>query len=148
MVDQHKAKALVVDDNFFNRDLCRLALESAGYEVIERDNGRGAIDLLKSQTFDLVVLDLAMPEVTGVDVLRELDQASLRRSTFIVVMTANPHMATEEVQQQVDFVLFKPIDVQTFTQFARRLVKREPAPDTAAEPEKKDETTAHPKPKE
>lgn len=129
MLEQPKATALVVDDNFYNRDLCRLALESAGYEVIEVDNGRGAIDLLKEKTFNLIVLDLAMPEVTGVDVLRELEPETLRRTTFIVVMTANPHMATEEVQQQVDFVLFKPIDVQTFAQFARRLVKTEPTPD-------------------
>lgn len=139
MPEQPKATALVVDDNFYNRDICRLALENAGYEVIEVDNGRGAIDLLKERTFNLLVLDLAMPEVTGVDVLRELEQQTLRRSTFIVVMTANPHMATEEVQEQVDFVLFKPIDVQTFAQFAKRLIKPEPTPDkTETEPTKPD----------
>jgi hypothetical protein len=38
-------------------------------------------------------------------------------------MTANPHMATEEVELQVEFVLCKPIDIQVFTRFAQRLAK-------------------------
>lgn len=122
MTDTLKATALVVDDNFYNRDLCRLALESVGYEVIEIDNGQGAIDTLKTRAYDLLVLDLAMPDVNGVDVLRKVEQKALRQSTTVVVMTANPHMATDEVQEWVDFVFIKPIDIKTFAQFAQRLL--------------------------
>jgi CheY-like chemotaxis protein len=115
-------KALVVDDNFYNRDLCQLALENVGYRVVSAEGGAIALQLLKEQSFDLLVLDLAMPELTGVDILREMRRQTLQQPTVIVVMTANPHMATEEVQQIVDFIVYKPIDIQDFAKLARRLV--------------------------
>lgn len=115
--------ALVVDDNYYNRDLCRLALEHAGYLVVEAESGQEAIQLLKTRTFDLLVLDLAMPGGNGIDVINEISHAPLHEAMPIIVMTANPHMATEEVEMQVEFVLCKPIDVQVFTRFAQRLAK-------------------------
>lgn len=115
--------ALVVDDNYYNRDLCRLALEHAGYAVVEAESGEEALRFLERQSFDLLVLDLAMPGVNGVDVIQEIGRQPRFQSMPIIVMTANPHMATEEVELQVEFVLCKPIDIQVFTRFAQRLAK-------------------------
>jgi CheY-like chemotaxis protein len=67
------------------------------------------------------VLDLAMPGVNGIDVINEISHQTRHEAMPIIVMTANPHMATEEVELQVEFVLCKPIDVQVFTRFAQRL---------------------------
>lgn len=117
------ASALIVDDNFFNRDLCRLALEHAGYSVIEAETGREAVNLLNEQTFDLLVLDLQMPELNGIGVIREIGHQTRHRDMSIVVMTANPHMATAEVEMEVDFVMYKPIDILSFTAFVERLAK-------------------------
>ncbi len=114
--------ALVVDDNFFNRDLCRLALEKVGYQVVDVESATAALELLKERSFDLLVLDLAMPELTGIDLLREMERQTYNQPAVKVVMTANPHMATEEVQEVADFVFYKPIDIQDFANLARRLV--------------------------
>ncbi len=64
--------ALVGDDNFYNRDLCRLALEFAGYQVIEAANGIEILDILASQPVELLILDLAMPEMDGIGVIKAL----------------------------------------------------------------------------
>lgn len=117
-----KPTALVADDNYFNRDLCRLALETAGYHVVDAEDGKSALEALQGYPFDLLVLDLAMPELTGIEVLHSLVSRTPSKPMTMVVMTANPHMATEEVQDMADFVFYKPIDVLAFTSLARRLL--------------------------
>lgn len=79
---------LVVDDTEFNRDLLRRRLERRGYEVVEAANGRQALDLLGEQSFDLVLLDLHMPEVSGYEVLEAMRQDTLWRHIPVVVVTA------------------------------------------------------------
>lgn len=118
--------ALIVDDNFFNRDLCKLALEHVGYAVEEAEDGQQALNRLEDQTFDMLVLDLQMPQVDGLDVIRELAMQPRHQNMSVIVMTANAHMATDEVEGKVDFIVYKPIDVSEFAQLAQRLIKRVP----------------------
>lgn len=113
--------ALIVDDNYFNRDLCALALEHVGYQVSHAENGRAAINTLQSQKFNLLILDLAMPELDGMGVIREMRERKIKHNMSIIVMTANPHMATGEIDMDVDFVVYKPIDINEFSRLAQRL---------------------------
>lgn len=62
---------LVVDDEELIRDLLITVLTQDGYEVTAASDGREAVDLLKRDTFDLVLTDLVMPGVNGVEVLRK-----------------------------------------------------------------------------
>jgi CheY-like chemotaxis protein len=118
--------ALIVDDNFYNRDLCALALNYVGYEVAEAGDGRAALYMLAEKTYSLLILDLEMPELDGLGVLRHIQGQDRHRSMSIIIMTANHHMATEEVAAYVDFIIYKPIDVGEFTHLLRRLVKLPP----------------------
>lgn len=61
---------LVVDDNAMNRDLLSRQLARAGYVVQVADGGRQAMELLRTRRFDLILLDVIMPEMDGLDVLR------------------------------------------------------------------------------
>ena len=63
---------LVVDDDPSIRALIRLYLESAGYGVVEAADGRRAMAVLGGQAVDLVILDIFMPEMDGLEVLQEL----------------------------------------------------------------------------
>ena len=123
MLEVPAPSALIVDDNYFNRDLCSLALQFVGYSVTEATNGQEAVQILTQSTFDLLILDLAMPEINGVGVIRQISNQPKHRHMSIVVMTANPHMATDEVSTNADFVLHKPIAVEEFAQLARRLAQ-------------------------
>ncbi len=77
---------LAVDDNRMNRLKLARSLEGAGYSVAQADGGRAALDMLRSEAFDLVLLDILMPEVDGFQVLREMkDDAELRDIPVIVI---------------------------------------------------------------
>jgi serine/threonine protein kinase/CheY-like chemotaxis protein len=65
-----KAKLLVVDDNEMNRDTLSRQLERAGYEVETADEGIKALEMIDKGNFDLVLLDVMMPGLTGIELLK------------------------------------------------------------------------------
>ena len=66
------ARVLVADDDADMRGWIREALESIGHNVLEAADGKSAIDFLKRETLDLVLIDLAMPEQDGIETIRLL----------------------------------------------------------------------------
>ena len=76
---QETSRVLVVDDEEDVRNLVAFSLKAAGMEVLQAKNGSEALDMVKSESPDLVVLDLMMPEMDGVSVcemIRKLPRAS------------------------------------------------------------------------
>ena len=116
--------AFVIDDNFHNRHIFRIALEHAGYGVTESDDGLKGLSALKSGAFELVILDLRMPGMDGTDVLRIMRKTEEWQTTQVVVVTANPHMVTDDIRTMADYVLQKPVDILTFGALAQRLYAR------------------------
>ena len=79
------ARLLVVDDNKVNRLLLTRSLELQGHRVASAENGRVALEMLRGEAFDLVLLDMEMPEMDGFGVLGELvADRSLRELPVIV----------------------------------------------------------------
>jgi CheY-like chemotaxis protein len=117
--------ALVVDDNEYNREIFNIALNSVGYEVVESESGEGGLESLAKRHFHLLILDLHMPGMDGRAVLRKLSEMdfSNRPKMYIIVITANAHMATDDIIDQVDYVMYKPINVGEFSEFVGRLKK-------------------------
>lgn len=83
-----RAKILIVDDEANIRLMMRTALRTDGYEVIEAADGRAALAAIEQQSPDLVVLDLSMPVLDGMGVLKELRMLNLERTPRVVVLTA------------------------------------------------------------
>ncbi len=115
-----KHTALIIDDNFFNRQIFNIALNSVGYDVVESDSGERGLELINSQQFHLLILDLQMPQMDGRTVLRKLRETQ-HAAMHIIVITANAHMATDDINDLADYVMYKPINVTEFSEFARRL---------------------------
>lgn len=67
---------LVADDEKEIRELLRLYLENSGYKVVEAEDGQQALDILRSKTIDLCLLDIMMPKKDGYHVLQELRKES------------------------------------------------------------------------
>ena len=80
-----KGIVLVVDDEADMRRLIRMYLEKEGYACVEAEDGQVALDLLKSHTFDLIILDVMMPKVDGLTLLMKVREHS---SVPIIFLTA------------------------------------------------------------
>jgi two-component system chemotaxis sensor kinase CheA len=81
-------RILLVDDTATNRVLQRTVLEAAGYEVEEATTGAEALERLQGQPFDLMILDLLLPEMDGFEVLEAWRGLSRPGEMPILVMSA------------------------------------------------------------
>ena len=79
---------LVVDDNEINRDLLSRYLERQGHTVQVAHNGRQALEMIATGAFDLVLLDIMMPEMNGYQVLQHLKQSETWRDLPVIMISA------------------------------------------------------------
>ena len=102
-------RILVVDDEEMNRDLLQQILEREGYQVATAADGREALALLRQETFHVVLTDLKMPGMTGVEVIRELK--TLAPFTMGIIHTAygSVETAVEAMQAGAYDYVTKPI---------------------------------------
>jgi DNA-binding NtrC family response regulator len=85
-------RVLIVDDERTLRESCASVLRSEGYNITLAGRGEEARDLLKRRPFDLVLVDLFMSQVSGLEILNAALEA--RRDTLVVVMTGNPSVTS------------------------------------------------------
>jgi DNA-binding NtrC family response regulator len=81
----NKGRVLIIDDEDIVRTSCHRILEPEGYSVKTADNGRAGFALLKNHAFDLVITDLMMPDMDGIDVLRKIKETW--PDTEVIIMT-------------------------------------------------------------
>ncbi len=85
-MSDHTGTMLVVDDEMLNRTLLSVSLQSEGYAVETAENGQEALGLLRERSFDVILLDLLMPEMDGFEVLSQLKaDPQLRRIPVIII---------------------------------------------------------------
>lgn len=96
------AAVLVVDDNPDIRDLLAKFLEKEGHQVTTGGDGREALDLLAKQEFDLVLLDLVMPELSGYQVLKRMRHGSDERLRHTPVIMVSGVTETDHVVACID----------------------------------------------
>ena len=103
---------LVVDDNRLNRLKLARALKLQGHAAGEAKDGREALEMLRSQSFDLVLLDILMPEVDGFQVLREMkDDTDLRDIPVIVISGLEDMESVNKcLEMGADDFLNKPVE--------------------------------------
>jgi DNA-binding response OmpR family regulator len=82
-------RILVVDDEPDTLGLIELTLHTAGYQVQLASNGQEGLQMARSNTFDLILLDVMMPDVSGFDVLRELNKDTTPPPPVIILTAKN-----------------------------------------------------------
>lgn len=87
-----QGKILVVDDNRMNRLKISRSLEQQGHEVSTAENGQEALEMLRSQPFELLLLDIMMPVMNGYEVLERLKQDADLRDIPVIVISAVEEM--------------------------------------------------------
>jgi adenylate cyclase len=88
------ASALVVDDDAMNRMVLQRSLEREGHAVRVAADGRAALELLRSEPFDIVLLDVLMPEMDGLELLELIQSDDELRATPVIMISALEDMAS------------------------------------------------------
>ncbi len=109
---------LVADDNPTNRRVVELMLDAAGVEVVSVENGAEALDALRADSFDLVLMDLRMPVMDGFEAIRAIRQGEAQRPDDrlpIIVLSANsaPEDREASAEAGADRHIAKPIRAET-----------------------------------
>jgi two-component system alkaline phosphatase synthesis response regulator PhoP len=99
-------RVLVVDDEPDVLLLCRLNLQQQGHEVLEAPNGGAALDLVRNQLPDLIVLDLMLPGIDGYEVLETLAKDDSTAKIPVLVLTAKSLRADRERSRQLGAAAF------------------------------------------
>jgi len=117
-------KILGIDDNEDILSLCEITLSSEGHEYTGINNGREGLQAIRDKKFDLLLLDLSMPNFSGMDVIDALVKEGIMNKQKVAILTA-----TSPTKEEIDLflekgahsVLKKPIDPDALSKFVNKL---------------------------
>jgi two-component system cell cycle response regulator DivK len=118
---------LIVEDNELNMKLFHDLLEAHGYATIETRNGVEALDLARRHKPDLILMDIQLPEVSGLEITKWIKEDDELRSIPVVAVTAFAMKGDEERIREggCEAYLSKPISVSKFLETVRHFVKED-----------------------
>ncbi len=121
-----RAVILIADDEPAIRTLLELVLSSDGHEVQVVADGREALNYLKNNTPDLVILDVAMPFADGIDVCGRIKRIARFRATPVMLLTAYGDEQTRMKAElaRADLVVSKPLSGKSLRQVVRELLEK------------------------
>lgn len=110
------SKVMIVEDNELNMKLFHDLLESRGYDIIETRDGMEALKLARSERPDLILMDIQLPEVSGLEVTKWIKEDDELRSIPIIAVTAFAMKGDEEKIREggCEAYIAKPISVSNF----------------------------------
>lgn len=107
---------LVVDDNAVNAKLLKVVLEREGYDVSTASDAESALEFLSTSRPRLILMDVQMPGINGLELTRRLKADPVYEGIFIVAVTANAMKGDAEQARAAgcDDYITKPIDLESF----------------------------------
>jgi len=121
--DRRAPRILVVDDERSMRELMAIVLRREGYDVLLAENGRSAIDLLQREPVDLLISDIKMPDVSGVEVLRAAKAVDRDILGIMITAFASTETAVEAMRLGACDYLSKPFDVDLLKMKVREKIE-------------------------
>ncbi|MBI5869501.1 MAG: response regulator [Actinobacteria bacterium] len=111
-----KPKILVVEDNAMNLELVSDVLEAHGYEVLQADTGQKALEIAEREQPDLVLMDIQLPEMDGLEVTRLLKKNERTSQIRVIALTAHAMRGDEERAREAGCsgYIAKPINTREF----------------------------------
>ena len=110
LANSHPSPVLIVDDERIIRELLRDVLEEEGFVVLTAANGREALQVIERTPIALVLTDLMMPEVSGMELARQLHTNPITATIPIMLMSAVP---PDQIDDLFVVVLHKPFLIDT-----------------------------------
>ncbi len=105
-------KILVVDDDPEAREHFLRILKNAGYHTDANSSGKEAIETIQLKSYDVMLLDLMMPEISGIDVLIELNRRKIKTKVIMITAFATVGTAVEAIKRGASDYISKPFQVE------------------------------------
>jgi len=127
-----KQSVLIVDDEPMTRDLLRLMLERAGFDISEAEDGIDALEKIRDSAPDAVILDVMMPHMDGITVCEILRREEATVNLPVVMLSARTHMdaVAKGLLAGATRYLSKPVSRQDLIQNLREVIAGIPSPET------------------
>ncbi|MFT6071183.1 MAG: signal transduction histidine kinase/CheY-like chemotaxis protein [Bacteriovoracaceae bacterium] len=122
-------EVLIVEDNPVNLTLMETLVKQLGHNVRLAVNGKEALEIMETQSFDIVFMDIQMPIMDGIECTKNILKIYGEQRPAIVAVTANVHQREECIELGMDDFIGKPINVSKIKRSLRRLIS--PAINTA-----------------
>lgn len=115
-------KVLIVEDNELNMKLFKDLLEVHGIDTIETRNGSNVIELVRSEKPDLILMDIQLPEISGLDITKMLKEDEDLKSIPVIAVTAFAMKGDEEkiLEGGCEDYISKPISVTSFLEIIQK----------------------------
>jgi CheY-like chemotaxis protein len=115
-------RVLIIEDNSDLRGIFSLLFHHKHFEVCEATDGTEALEFLTHTVPDVIILDINMPKLSGLDVLKQIRQNPATAHTKVIVVTGN-YLARQKPEAELaDLFLVKPISIHELIVFAQRLL--------------------------
>jgi CheY-like chemotaxis protein len=123
-------RIVVADDDPFIRRLVVFTLKKRGYEVLEASNGTAALDLVRQAKPDLAVLDVLMPEMTGLEVTKILSQDPTTSNIPVLILSASAQQSEVEagLASGATAYLVKPFEPKVLGERVAEILAEQRAP--------------------
>lgn len=116
---------LIVEDNELNMKLFNDLLEASGYKTVKTRDGRTVLELARAHRPNLIIMDIQLPEISGLTVTRNLKEDAALSAIPVVAVTAFAMRGDEQKMREggCEAYLSKPISVRIFLDTVRRFIR-------------------------
>ena len=120
---------LIIEDDVVSRDLLRLVFEYDGFQCMEAENGAMGLTMLESHSFDVIILDNAMPVMTGLEFLDHVQRNPQQSDAPIIMITGllNPEVRESATKLGAYAIVGKPYDLGELRALVSQLSERSPS---------------------
>lgn len=118
---------MVVEDNEKNRKLMRVVLKAKGYNVIEATTGEEALNLLKNQKPNIILMDIQLPGIDGLTLIKQIKADTMTKEIPIIAVTAYAMKGDEQkiLDTGCEAYMSKPINTQELPIIIEKYIKKE-----------------------
>ncbi|MFH1397683.1 MAG: response regulator [Candidatus Omnitrophota bacterium] len=123
-MEGRKIKLLVIDDEVDIRESLERILERYGYSVLTAQDGEEGLKIISEQDIDIVLCDISMPKMDGIEFLRNIRKVTLKTEVIIITGQSTIDRCVEAIEQNACGYLLKPLKTEDILHNIRRAEKR------------------------
>lgn len=118
------AKLLIIDDEIDVSTLVKNYLEKEGFSVLTATDGKTGIEILQNDDIDLVLLDLALPQMDGNEILKQMKKLNIKVKVILITAYKDAQRIVEAYKNGISDCVFKPFDLKLLKSVINKVLGR------------------------